>query len=251
METKANRWFSIACSSIPVQGFPRKCRVISLAIWVFIIPWLSSKGLTCPSGNPIPGGKEKGHPASRVILFFGDSLTAGFGVSSNEAFPALIQKKILSTGWNMEVINAGLSGETTAGGVRRIDWVLNRKIDVLVLALGGNDGLRGIPLEVTRQNLQEIIDRTRGRCPRVKIVVAGMQIPPNLGPAYTAGFRAVFPAIAKKNGAILIPFLLEGVGGRRDLNQADGIHPTSEGHRIIARNVWKVLEPLLISLATG
>ena len=196
-------------------------------------------------------GKEQGRFASRVILFFGDSLTAGLGVSSDEAYPALIQKKIQSLGWNMEVINAGLSGETTAGGVRRIDWVLNRKIDVLVLALGGNDGLRGIPPEATRQNLQEIIDRTRRRCPQVRIVVAGMQMPPNLGPAYTASFQEVFPALAKKNGATLIPFLLEGVGGRRELNQADGIHPNPEGHRIIARNVWKILEPLLLGLAAG
>ena len=251
METKANRWFSIAESSIPGPRFLQTCRAISIAIWFLTIPWLSSKGLTWPSENPVPAGKEKDRPSSRVVLFFGDSLTAGFGVSSDEAFPALIQKKIQSAGWNMEVVNAGLSGETTAAGVRRIDWVLNRKIDVLVLALGGNDGLRGIPLEATRRNLQEIIERTRGRCPQVKIVVAGMQIPPTLGPEYTTGFQAIFPAIARKNGAVLIPFLLEGVGGMRELNQVDGIHPSPEGHRIIAQNVWKVLEPLLKSLAKG
>jgi acyl-CoA thioesterase-1 len=187
----------------------------------------------------------------RVILFFGDSLTAGYGVSPDEAFPALIQKKIRSLGWNAEVINAGLSGETSAAGVRRIDWVLNRRIDVLVLALGGNDGLRGIPVEVTQHNLQTIIEHTRKRCPEAKIIVAGMQIPPNLGPDYSSKFRAVFPAIARNNGAALIPFLLEGVAGRGELNQADGIHPTPEGHQIIAENVWKVVQPLLKPLVAG
>jgi len=249
MEAKVNRWVSIPGSSNPSRSFRQKCRVVPLIIWVFTIPWFRPQEFAGPSGNPFSPEKKQSHPDSRVILFFGDSLTAGFGVSSDEAFPALIQKKIQAAGWNMKVINAGLSGETTAGGVRRIEWVLNRKIDVLVLALGGNDGLRGIPLEATRQNLQEIIDRARGQCPQLKIVVAGMRMPSNLGPAYTASFQAIFPAIAKKNGAILIPFLLEGVGGRPELNQADGIHPTPEGHRIIARNVWKVLEPLLMSLA--
>jgi len=248
MEAKVNLWFSIHGCSIPALGFRQKCLVVSLATCVFSIH-LRAQEFARLSGNPSQSEKKPSHLTSRVILFFGDSLTAGFGVSSDESFPALIQKRIQAAGWNMEVINAGLSGETTAGGVRRIEWVLNRKIDVLVLALGGNDGLRGIPLEATRQNLQEIIDRARSQCPQLKIVVAGMKMPSNLGPEYTAGFQAIFPAIAKKNGAILIPFLLEGVGGRPELNQADGIHPTPEGHRIIARNVWKVLEPLLMSLA--
>ncbi len=189
--------------------------------------------------------EAKGTTGPKVILFFGDSLTAGYGIDPGQAFPAIIQDKIKAAGWDFVVVNAGLSGETTAGGVRRIEWVLNRKVDVLVLALGGNDGLRGIPVETTRQNLQTIIDQTRSRYPQVKIVVAGMQAPPNLGPEFTSRFREVSSAIAGKNGASLIPFLLQGVACNRELNQLDGIHPTVEGHRLLAQNVWKVLQPLL------
>jgi acyl-CoA thioesterase I len=193
------------------------------------------------------GGKKS---LTKTILFFGDSLTAGYGLDPSEAFPARIGEKIASSGWNFEVINAGLSGETTAGGLRRIDWLLKRRVDVLVLALGANDGLRGVPVEVTRQNLQAIIDRAKSRYPDVKIVIAGMQIPPNLGLEYGSSFRSLFPDLARKNGASLIPFLLEGVGGRPELNLPDGIHPTPEGHKIIAENVWKILQPLLKSLET-
>lgn len=185
---------------------------------------------------------------AKVILFFGDSLTAGYGVDPTQAFPALIQAKIDSRGWNFRVINAGLSGETTAGGLRRIDWVLQRPIDVLVLELGANDGLRGLPVEAAKQNLQAIIDRTRHKYPQVKIVLAGMQLPANLGRPYTARFRAIFPELAANNNATLIPFLLAGVGGVPALNLPDGIHPTAEGHKIVAENVWKVLEPLLRSM---
>ena len=180
-----------------------------------------------------------------VILFFGDSITAGYGVETEQAFPALIQQKIDAQGWNFKAANAGLSGETTAAGLRRIDWLLKREIDFLVLELGGNDGLRGIPLSTTRQNLQGIIDRARKKYPHLQIVVAGMQIPPNLGPEYTAEFSALFPDLAKKNNATLIPFLLEGVGGIPELNLPDGIHPTPEGQKIVAENVWKVLKHLL------
>jgi acyl-CoA thioesterase-1 len=191
------------------------------------------------------GGKKS---LTKTILFFGDSLTAGYGLDPSQAFPARVGEKIASSGWNFEVINAGLSGETTAGGLRRIDWLLKRRVDVLVLALGANDGLRGVPVEVTRQNLQAILDRTKSRYPNVKIVIAGMQIPPNLGLEYASRFRSLFPDLARNNGAFLIPFLLEGVGGRPELNLPDGIHPTPEGHKIIAENVWKILQPLLKSL---
>ncbi len=183
--------------------------------------------------------------APKTILFLGNSLAAGFGLNPALAFPALIQEKIDSLKWNFEVINAGLSGETSAGGLRRIDWLLKRKIDVLVLELGGNDALRGIAIEVTRKNLQGIIDKTRRAYPQAKIVIAGMQAPPNLGLAYTKSFRDLFPQLAKENNAALIPFLLEGVGGVPELNQADRIHPTAEGHRIIAENVWKILNRVL------
>lgn len=181
----------------------------------------------------------------RTILILGDSLAAGYGIDPDEGFPALLQKKIDAAGLKYEVINAGVSGDTTAGGLRRIDWLLRRKIDILVLELGGNDGLRGISPATTRTNLQSIIDRAKAKYPGVKVVLAGMQMPPNMGPEYTAAFRKVFPEVARQNKAALIPFLLEGVGGKPELNLPDQIHPNPEGHRIVADNVWAVLKGIL------
>lgn len=181
----------------------------------------------------------------KTVLFFGNSLTAGYGLEPAQAFPALIQEKIDSADMNYRVINAGLSGETSAGGKSRISWVLRQPVDVFVLELGANDGLRGIPLASTRENLQAIIDTVRKKSPEAEIVIAGMEIPPNMGPEYTAEFRQIFPDLARKNEAALIPFLLEGVGGVPSLNQPDGIHPTAEGHRIVTQNVWQVLAPVL------
>ncbi|MGB7843912.1 MAG: arylesterase [Salinimicrobium sp.] len=181
----------------------------------------------------------------KVILFFGNSLTAGMGLDQNEGFPAVIQEKIDSLGMEYIVVNAGLSGETTASGSNRVDWVLNQEVDIFVLELGANDGLRGIPLEETRKNLQKIIDVVREKNPDVKIVLAGMQIPPNLGPEYTSDFKRIFPELVEKNNIEFIPFLLEGVAGRPELNQEDGIHPTAEGQEIVAKNVWEVLKPIL------
>ena len=181
----------------------------------------------------------------RVVVCLGDSLTAGYGLDQAQAYPALLQKNIDGLGWNFKVVNAGLSGETTAGGLRRLDWVLRRRIDLLILALGGNDALRGIPLETTRENLDQILTRTRAKNPGAQLIIAGMLIPPNWGREYFTGFRSVFPHLAKKHQASLIPFLLEGVGGKPELNFPDGIHPTAEGHKIVAANVWKVLEPML------
>lgn len=183
--------------------------------------------------------------SNKVIVFFGDSLTAGYGLDTEEAFPAVIQQIIDSLSLNYTVINAGLSGETTASGRNRLDWVLNQKADVFILELGANDGLRGIPLMETRQNLQEIIDAVKAKNPETTIVLAGMQIPPNMGQEYTAEFRKIFPELAEKNEAYLIPFLLESVAGVPELNQEDGIHPTVQGQKIVANNVWKVLEPVL------
>lgn len=180
-----------------------------------------------------------------VILFFGDSITAGYGIDPDQAFPALIQQKIDALKWNFTVVNAGLSGETSAGGARRIDWVLRRPITVLFLELGGNDGLRGIELETTEQNLQKIIDKTRSKYPDVRIILAGMQIPPNLGPDYTSRFREMYPKLARDNRITLIPFLLKNVGGVPELNLPDGIHPTAKGHEIVAETVWAVLRPIL------
>lgn len=180
-----------------------------------------------------------------VILFFGNSLTAGYGLDQSEAFPALIQEKIDSLGMDYEVVNAGLSGETTAGGRNRVGWVLNQDVDVFVLELGGNDGLRGIPVEETRRNLQAIIDTVRSKNPDTEIILAGMQIPPNMGREYATGFKNIFPELAEENDIHLIPFLLEDVGGIKELNQADQIHPTAEGNKIMAETVWEVLEPVL------
>jgi len=179
------------------------------------------------------------------ILFFGDSITAGYGINEQKAYPALIQQKIDSLGWNYEVINGGLSGETSAGGLRRIDWMLRQPVDLFVLELGANDGLRGIDLSVTKDNLQNIIDKVKKANPEATIVLAGMQVPPNMGPDYTEQFKKIYPRLAQKNHAKLIPFLLKGVAGSEELNQSDGIHPTAEGHRIVAQNVWKVLQPIL------
>jgi len=179
------------------------------------------------------------------IVFLGDSLAAGLGVDPEEAFPALIQKKIEAAGWNDAVVNAGVSGDTSADGLGRIDWLLKQRIDVLVLELGGNDGLRGLPVSATQTNLQAIIDRVKQRFPQAQIVVAGMQMPPNMGNDYTSAFRKIFPDLATDNHAALIPFLLADVGGKPELNQPDHIHPNVPGHQIVADNVWKVLQPLL------
>lgn len=182
---------------------------------------------------------------ARHILFFGDSITAGFQIDPDDAFPALIQDKIDRAGLNYRVTNAGVSGETSAGGVRRIDWILQQQIDIFFLELGGNDGLRGVDPENTKQNLQQIIDKVLEANPLTEIILAGMQAPPNLGNDYTERFKSVFYELAEENELILMPFVLEGVAGEPDLNLPDGIHPTEEGHEIIAENIWKILKPVL------
>ena len=187
-------------------------------------------------------------PASKTVLVLGDSIAAGFGLDPSQAFPARIQEKIGAKGWNFKVVNAGQSGDTSAGGLGRLDWLLRNRVDVLVLELGANDGLRGVPSEVTEKNLQAIIDRTREKYPHAKIIVAGMKVPPNMGRDYGRRFEAIFPDLAKRNNAALVPFILDGVGGVRRLNLPDGMHPTERGHEIVAANVWRVLEPVLRSI---
>jgi acyl-CoA thioesterase I len=181
----------------------------------------------------------------KTILFFGTSLTAGYGLDPTEAYPALIQNRIDSLQMPYKVINGGLSGETSAGGKGRIDWLLKQRVDIFVLELGANDGLRGLPVSQTIKNLQVIIDRVKAKYPDAKMVLAGMQVPPNMGAKYAADFKNMFPDLAKKNQMVLIPFLLDKVGGVPALNQADGIHPTAEGDKILAENVWVVLKDLL------
>ena len=183
--------------------------------------------------------------SQKTILFFGDSLTAGYGLTVEQAFPALIEQDLKQKGNNVKVINSGLSGETSAGGLTRIDWVLRQPIDVFVLELGANDGLRGVPLAETKKNLQAIVNKVLAKNPKAKIVIAGMMVPPNMGKAYSDEFQRIFPELARKNTATLIPFILEGVAGIEKLNQADGIHPTEEGHRIVAKNIVKSIQALL------
>jgi len=206
-----------------------------LARALFLFPLLSILGAATPQDG--------------VILFLGDSITAGYGLELAQAFPALIQEKINANSWRFKVVNAGQSGDTSAGALDRLDWLLKNRVAVLVLELGGNDGLRGLPVEGTRKNLQSIIDRTRAKYPEAKIVIAGMKVPPNMGRQYGDKFAAVFSDLARNNKAPLIPFVLEGVGGVPALNLPDGIHPTAKGHEIVAANVWKILEPVLRSMA--
>jgi acyl-CoA thioesterase I len=182
---------------------------------------------------------------ARTVLFVGTSLTAGYRVGEHVAYPAVIQQKIDEAGLPFRVVNAGISGETSAGGLRRIDWSLQQPVDVLVLELGANDGLRGLDPDAMRANLDEIITRTRQRYPATAVLLAGMEAPPNLGDAYTSSFRSVFSDLAAKHDAALLPFLLDGVAGDAALNLDDGIHPNVEGHRVLADHVWTVLEPVL------
>jgi len=183
--------------------------------------------------------------ATKRIVILGDSITAGYGLDQAQAYPALLQEKIHAAKLPYTVANAGVSGDTTAGGLRRIAWATARGADVLIIALGGNDGLRGISPEETKKNLLGIIAKARAKNPDIEILIAGMEMPDNMGPDFTARFKAVFPESAKETGITLIPFLLEGIGGVEKLNQPDGIHPTPEGQAVVAENVWSILQPLI------
>lgn len=199
-----------------------------------------------PGAVPRAGGLSSRLPADApILLFLGTSLTAGLGVDPDSAYPAVVQRRLDSLGLGWRVVNAGLSGETSAGARRRLDWLLQGPIRVLVIETGANDGLRGQGVDSTRANLEAIIARARVYDSTMTIVLAGMEVPPNLGPRYASAFRALFRDLARSEHLPLIPFLLEGVGGVDSLNQADGIHPTPAGHRIVAENVWRVVGPLM------
>jgi acyl-CoA thioesterase-1 len=202
--------------------------------------WIAASVHAEPSPAPVAAAAEK-----KTIVFLGDSLSAGAGVQPQQAFPAHVGDKNREHGLPYEVVNAGVSGDTTAGGLRRIDWLLQRKVDVLVIELGGNDGLRGLPIANIKSNLQTMIDKAKAKYPDVQIVIAGMQMPPNVGENYAQDFKQVFFDVAKQNNVTMIPFLLEGVGGFREFNQPDLIHPNPIGHRMVADVVWKTIEPLL------
>ena len=204
---------------------------------------VESGAVTAESGAlTIEPGPPAGR-AERIIVAFGNSLTAGLGVAPQEAYPALLQARLRQEGYPYRVINAGISGDTTAGGLRRVDWVLKAGPEIVILELGANDGLRGMALGQARDNLSQII--TRLQKSQVRVILAGMKIPPNYGPRYTTAFSALYPDLSKRHKVRLIPFFLEGVAGRTDLNQADGLHPTAEGYRKILDGLWPVLRPLL------
>jgi acyl-CoA thioesterase-1 len=179
----------------------------------------------------------------RVVLAFGDSLTAGHGLTPGEAYPALLETRLAAAGYGYRVVNAGVSGDTTAGGLRRVDWALKLQPEVVIVALGANDGLRGLDLAAVRANLDRIVERFQAA--GVKVLLAGMRLPPNYGQPYADDFERVFRAVAQRRGVPLMPFLLDGVGGQAPLNQSDGIHPTAEGQRIMADRLWPYLVPLL------
>ena len=204
--------------------------------------------VTAPAPDESPQASTE--PGLRVLVL-GNSIAAGAGVSSTEAFPARLQRKVDSLDWNVTVQNAGVSGETTAGGIRRIGWLLNKQVDVLLLELGGNDGLRGLDLSTTKNNLTGIIDTTLATYPDARVLLAGMRIPPNLGEEYTEQFRRIYPAVAEQHTQVtLLPFILDKVAGIDSLMQDDGIHPTAAGHRRVAKNVWSTLRPMLEQLRT-
>lgn len=216
----------------------------------FVLLLLISCGEPDPKEKEEKGGELEKKEEEGVALFFGNSLTAGQGVKREEAFPSLIQEKCDSMGWRIDVINAGVSGETSAGGESRVNWVLEQQDpDLFFLELGANDGLRGIDPQETRENLQSIIDKVREKQPGIRIVLAGMKVPPNMGASYSEEFSSIFPELVERNETGSVPFLLKGVAGEDSLNQDDGIHPTAEGHRIIAKTVWKQIREDLKAIA--
>ncbi|MEO6686735.1 MAG: arylesterase [Dyadobacter sp.] len=201
---------------------------------------------TEPTESAKAGKEATVKKGKKTILFFGNSLTAGYGLDDpSKSFASLTQKRIDSLGLDYKVVNGGVSGETTAGGNSRVDWILKQPVDVFILELGGNDGLRGIPVSETKKNLQSILDKVKAKYPDAKLVLAGMQMPPSMGKKYTTEFKNVYTDIAASNKLTLIPFLLQDVGGEAKLNQQDGIHPSVEGHKIVAETVWKSLKDIL------
>ncbi len=186
-------------------------------------------------------------PERPKIVALGDSLTAGLGLALDEAYPAVLQERLDERGYQFEVVNAGVSGDTTAGGLRRLDWVLEGDVRILILALGGNDGLRGLPVAEMKRNLATMIERAQSR--GIAVLLTNMEAPPNLGASYTAEFRQVFRELEKEYDVASLPFLLQDVAGERALNQPDGIHPNSKGARVLANNVWTILEPMLATVS--
>jgi acyl-CoA thioesterase-1 len=217
----------------------------SFYILFILAAWLTSCSASTEKKQAEEGNQVVATTANKTILFFGNSLTAGYGIDPEESFAGRIQTRLDSLKKEFRVINGGLSGETTAGGLSRLDWFLEEEPYLFVLELGGNDGLRGIALTETKKNLLAIVDKVQAKYPNTKIILAGMQIPPNMGQEYTEEFKAIYPAVAKEKNIELIPFLLEGVAGNPDLNLPDGIHPTAEGHRLVMETLWPYISKAL------
>jgi acyl-CoA thioesterase-1 len=219
-----------ACSSDPPGDLPAGRRAA---------PGGSGEAATSPAAV---------RPVARPrVVVLGDSLTAGYGLDPSQSYPALLQERVGRAGYEFEVVNMGVSGDTSAGGVRRADWALEGDVRILILALGANDGLRGLPPSALRDNLGAIIDRAKAR--GATVLLCGMEAPPNFGAAHTQAFRQVYRTVARQKEVELLPFLLEGVAGAPSLNQADGVHPNAEGARRIAERVWQRLEPMLKAAA--
>jgi acyl-CoA thioesterase-1 len=227
---------------------PHKLKVVLMSGLLTLAACESTSKQSQQDSTAVPKEQASEKP-TKTVLFFGDSLTAGYGLEdpASDAYPSFIQEEIKKADLPYTVVNAGNSGETSAGGRGRIDWVLKQKVDVFVLELGANDGLRGVAVNETTRNLQVIIDRVKAKYPKAKIVLTGMQVPPSMGADYARDFKEMFPKLATKNKITLVPFLLDKVGGISKLNQGDGIHPTKEGAKIVANNVWVVLKDVLAS----
>jgi acyl-CoA thioesterase-1 len=235
--SRLTRWLLEGCAA-PNERF------VLVATLVIVLPLTACSQPARPAVERVVVAKEAA-PSSALprIVFLGDSLTAGLGLAVEQSVPSLIQARLNAEGYPYEVVNAGVSGDTSAGGLRRLDWSLDGNVDVLVIELGANDGLRGLPVAQLKQNLDEIISRATSR--GITVVLTGMEAPPNYGPAYTSEFRQIFQDLANAHDVVFVPFFLEGVAGVADLNQSDGIHPNAAGARVIEANIWQVLEPIL------
>jgi acyl-CoA thioesterase-1 len=252
---QARAWIGGGCVH-GAPSVPRRLAVFLLAVLVLALPMLG-----CPAaeerasertdGDPIESSPRPQVDARPAIVFLGTSLTAGLGLPESEAYPALIETRLAAAGLDYRVVNAGVSGDTSAGGLRRLDWLLRLPVAVLVVELGANDMLRGQSVEALEANLVAILEKARAAHPEVRFVIEGMRAAPNLGREYGAAFDAVYPRVAERFHAAFVPFLLEDVAARRGLNQADGIHPTAEGHALIAERVWRTLEPVVREIGTN
>jgi acyl-CoA thioesterase I len=232
----------------------RSSRTVAFAVCAFLVAALTACGSQSPASGPAasaaPAASRDDRQPKAVtsrprIVILGDSLTAGLGLPPDQAYPRLLQLRLDKEGLKYDVVNAGVSGDTSAGGLARLDWALDGDVRVLIVALGGNDGLRGLPAEELKTNLSKIIERAQQR--HIQVVLAGMEAPPNFGQSYIVSFHQIYPDLAKQYKVSLVPFLLQGVAGIETLNQRDGIHPTAEGARVVADNIWPVLRPMLTS----